>query len=305
MNDQYPAALARVNDMSEDEIRLIDIWRILVRQKKWIIGFLALCVSGALAFVLLSRPQWEATGVIQIGQVGQPGVGQGSLLIEPFARAIERMKLKSFEDTILASLKVSLEEDDPYARLYRSSLKLKLLPNTDLIEMKVRGYSREEAARWAEATVNHLRSVHEKLAEPSIDRLKSMLAEVKKDLQRAQDERAKLIENLVLKEKIGPRNRFSENVLLANIISNRDAVIRDLEQRRLSLEEQLSPVRTYPTSLLDQVYVPERPAFPKKGLTLILAGLLGLMLGVFVALLADYIQRTKADAGAREGHLAG
>jgi uncharacterized protein involved in exopolysaccharide biosynthesis len=208
VNLQQLRVASETANFERNELGLIDIWQILVRERRWVIGIFSVCILGALAFVLLVRPEWEATAVIQIGQVGQPTIGQASVLIEPPARTMERMRLKSFEDAVLADLKMPVEDNDPNAGLYRSSLKLKLLPNTDLIEMKVRGHSREEAAKWAEATVNYLRGLHEKLAEPSIERLKSVLAEVKRELQRTHDERTKLMENLPLKDKIGPGNRF-------------------------------------------------------------------------------------------------
>ncbi len=69
-----------------------------------------LCVLLAAIGVFMAKPKWEATAVIQIGQVGQSGVGQGSQLIEPPARAIERMKMKSFEDAVLSDLKISDED---------------------------------------------------------------------------------------------------------------------------------------------------------------------------------------------------
>ena len=84
----------------QGDISLRDLWRVLVNQKNWVTGVPILCVLLAAVGVSMAKPKWEATAVIQIGQVGQSGVGQGSQLIEPPIRAIERMKKKSFEEAV-------------------------------------------------------------------------------------------------------------------------------------------------------------------------------------------------------------
>jgi LPS O-antigen subunit length determinant protein (WzzB/FepE family) len=93
------------------------------------------------------------------------------------------------------------------------------------------------------------------------------------------------------KEQIGPGNRFAENVLLANILNSKDVEIRDLQQRKLVLEELLSPERTYPTSLIDRPDLPEGPVFPKRTMIVGLAIAAGLLASIALALLVDYLQR--------------
>ena len=279
----------------DDEVDIIDVWRVLHRQRRWILLSFVIAAGLALIYVLLARPVWEATAVIQIGQIGQVGgADREKSLVEPTPRTVERLKLNSFEDAVLTALKIPLDANNPEANLYRNSVKVKLLPNTDLIELKVRGYSPEDAARWVDATVAHLREVHEKIAAPSILRITLQLSEITNDLQKAKAERDRILQNIGLKEQISPGNRFAENVLFANILNNRDAEIRDLEQRKLTFEEQLSPARTYATSLMDKIHVPERPAFPKKGLTVILAGVVGMILGIIAAFVIDYVQKNKS-----------
>lgn len=222
--------------------------------------------------------------MVQIGQVGQPDVGQVTSLIEPPTRAVERLKLRPFRDGVLASIEIRTSDDEPRARLYRDSMQVRQLPNTDLIELKVRGYSPEEARKLAEATISRLQEIHGRLALPSIERLRSQLDTITRELKRAQAERETLLSNTQLRQEIGPGNRFAENVLLGNILATRDAEIRDLQQRRLTLEERLTPSRTYPTSLVEEIFVPERPASPRLVLTVSLAIAGGLAAGMLIAL---------------------
>jgi capsular polysaccharide biosynthesis protein len=272
----------------QDEISARDLWRVLTNQKKWVTGIPIVCVLLASVGLSLSKPKWEATAVIQIGQVGQSGVGQGSQLIEPPVRAIERMKMKSFEDDVLTRLKISPEDGDPIASLFRNSLSLKALGTTDLIQVKIRAHSREQAQSWANAVVDRLKDVHERLAQPTIDRLRKQQAELKKQMLIIEEERSSLLRIVSKSSETSGDSRFSANLLLSNLLLQKNAELRDFEMRRLAADEQLTSVRTYPTSLIDRIYVPEKPASPKKLLTITLAAVLGLILGIIVAFVRNY-----------------
>ncbi len=134
----------------------------------------------------------------------------------------------------------------------------------------------------AEATVRHLRDVHNRLGEPSIKRLRQQLAEVREQIDKngtQQDQLALTAEG---------RNRagvgFPEKLLFDNMIHQLILQRRDLELRALAYEENLGPLRTYETAALDKVFVDDSPAAPRTVLYVAVAGLLGLCLGVFVAL---------------------
>jgi uncharacterized protein involved in exopolysaccharide biosynthesis len=271
----------------QTEIGVRDLWHVLTNQKKWVVGIPTVCVLLASVGIYFSKPKWEATAVIQIGQVGQSGVGQGSQLIEPPTRAIERMKMKSFEDAVLTSLRISIEDSNQVAVQFRNTLSLKALGTTDLIQVKVRAVSQDQAKLWALTVVDRLKDVHDRLAQPTIDRLRKQQAELKKQMQTIEEERANLL-NIVSKSiKTSDDSRFSANLLLSNLLLQKNAELRDFEMRRLAAEEQLTSVRTYPTSLIDRVYVPEKPASPKRLLIITIAGLLGLFLGIVIVLIRE------------------
>jgi LPS O-antigen subunit length determinant protein (WzzB/FepE family) len=273
-----------------DGISLQDLQRVLSDQRKWLFGIPIVCMFLAAVGVMIAKPKWEATAVIQIGQIGQSGAGQGLQLIEPPARAIERMKMKSFEDGVLASLKIPLTIGDPIAQLFRTSLSLKALGTTDLIQVRVRGYSPEQAASWGRAVVDQISAAHEKLTQPTVERLNKQLAELKKQMQMIENERVNLAKIVSITAAKSGVSNFSENLLFSNLLVQKNAELRDFEMRLLAVNEQLTSIRAYPTSLVDRVYVPEQPASPKKSLMIMLAAIVGLILGVIVAFLRNYWQ---------------
>ena len=272
---------------SDGEISLLDLWQILLRRKWWVLGAPLLAVVAAAVAVTFMKPQWEATAAIQIGAVGQAGQ-----VIEPPARVVARVNLKSFEDAVLASLGLSGQKT-PEAKLFRSSLKVKALPNTDLIEIKVRGYSRESAKRSTEATVDYLRRIHQGMAAPTVQRMKQLLAQVEREIAQTRAEREKVLKIMDLKDKAITEASFMRNIVLANIMVQRDNELRGLEQAKTDYEEQLGPMRTYPTSYIEKISVSEGPVAPKKALIVLLAGVLGLFVGVMAAFLGNAFQARK------------
>jgi len=274
----------------DDEISLFDLWQILVRRKWWVLGTPLLAVIAAAVAVTLMKPQWEATAAIQIGAVGQA-------VIEPSARVVARVNLKSFEDAVLAALGISLDEKNPLARLYRDSLKIKALPNTDLIEIKVHGYSRESAKRSTEATIDYLHRIHQWMAAPTVQRMKQLLAQAEREIAQTKAEREKALKILDLKNKAITEARFMGNITLANIMIQRDNELRGLEQAKMVYEEQLDPMRTYPTSYIEKIWVSEDPVAPKKILIILMAGMLGLFLGGLAAFL-DHARAHRAIGNA-------
>lgn len=269
---------------AEEDLRLSDVWRMIAAGRRWVLGVPFVLALAALAYVFMSDAQWESTAAVQIGQVGQAEVGKVTALVEAPPRAIERMKLASFQDNVLTRVGVDTSENDPKAQLFRSSLKLRQPLGTDLIELTVRAYSRDQAYRLAQATIEQLRQSHDKLALPSIDALRRQLDVATQQLEHAQKARESLASQAASGKDIDARNRFAESALLGQMMTMRDEEIRKLSERRLMLEERLGPVRTYPTSLIESIHVSTKPVSPQRALTVLLAAAGGLVAGIAIAL---------------------
>ncbi len=275
-----------------DEITLFDLWQILVRHKWWVLITPLLAVIAAVVAVIPLKSQWEATAAIRVGAVGQVAqvghVGQIEL-VEPVARVAERMKLTSFQDAALSDMSYPLGEKNLEASRYRGGLMVKALPNTDLVEITARDYSQEDAKRSAEASVVYLQKIHQQLAAPTVQRLRQLVAQLEQEITQIKSEREKTLEIAGLKDKVIAREGFMENVVLANITIQRDGELRELERAKAFYEEQLGPLHTYPTSVIERISVSEKP--PKKSLIIMLAGVFGLVLGVMLAFLSHAVAK--------------
>lgn len=266
-----------------DAISILDLWKILVRRKWWVLAPTLLAVIAAAVSVNFIKPQWEATTAIRIGMAEQ--------IIEPVPQVVERMKLKSFQDTVLA--RVGIEQQTLEAELLRNSLKVRALPNTDLVEIKVRGYSQESAKHLTKGVVDYMQHIHQEMAAPRMRRLEQLLTQVNEKIAQTQAEREKVLKIENLKDRAVSEARFIENVVLANVRAQRDNELRELEQAKMKYEELLDPVRNYPTSNIEKISMSEGSVAPKKALIVLLAGVLGLLVGVMAAFLASARQANK------------
>lgn len=274
----------------QDEIYLVDVWRIFVREWRWFVAMPVLALAGAFAFAHLARPQWEATAWIRLGQVGPVPSGEDPK-IEPLLRVIERLKLVPFENEILASAGFAPESRE--ATLYRKSLKLEPMPYAGpLIRMTLRAGSPELATRLAGATVERLRAVQQSLRALPLQAAHARLAQVEDDLKNAQAERGRMLPAATA----APRGDAGPNPLLASmLLAGKDQEIRGLRRERSDLVERLGPTYTYEVSMPWPVYVPRQRAFPNTILVGAVGLMLGLLLGALAALARNAVRRRAAE----------
>ena len=277
--------------MEQDEIYLVDLWRIFSRGWKWFVTVLVVTLACTYAFAHLVKRQWEATAWIQIGQVGQVPSGQDPK-VEPLLRVIARLQLVPFENEILKS--AGYARDSSVAVLYRKSLKLEPMPYAGpLIRLTVRAYSRQQASELATATVTQLSAIHQRLEEMPLKSARARLAQIEADLQTAEADRARYQKAAAPGNKGDAGSKDVQNPMLASLLlANKNEEIRGLRQGRIDLIERLGPAYTYETSMMWPVYVPDRQAFPNPELTWGIGLLLGVFLGAFATMASGATRRS-------------
>lgn len=270
-----------------DEIYLIDMWRIVVREWRWFCVAAVLVLLATFSYLHSVRSQWEATTWIQIGQVGVAPTGQ-DMKIEPFQRVMERLDTRDFQDDVLKSIGVPLDAAE--ANLFRRSMKLEPLPYASIIKVRVRAYSEQDAAQLASATVTVLKAIHEQLAAKPMEIAHGRLAEVEASLKEAKADRERLVQ--------GEAGKDATAVLDSLALAGKNNDIRMLEQARNDLELRLSPNYTYATSSPWPTDVPEGRAFPNAVLTWGIGALAALFFASLVAIGRNALRRAAARGAA-------
>lgn len=269
-------------DGDEVAIRFDDVLRFLWRYFWMILGSsLAGLVAGVcLTFVI--PKQWEATGILQIGQVANEVTPASPIPIEPPARALERVRMPQFVSNILTALGEPVESDgNATSALIRRSLKSTPLSDAELIQFAVRGYSPEEARRAAQAVADEVTRVHAGLMRPTLDKLNADLAEVEQGMITEEKRRDALSELAQIRGQAGIAGKFSENVLLSEMLTENDKALRLLRLRKNALREFLTKERTFNTRLLGPIEVNGRNVYPRQAPF----GAAGLAIGLLLSLL--------------------
>ncbi|WP_445146797.1 Wzz/FepE/Etk N-terminal domain-containing protein [Dyella sp. Tek66A03] len=273
--------------MERDEIYLVDMWRIVVREWKWFLLMVVLVLAATYAFTHVARRQWEATAWIQIAQVGQVPQGQDPK-VEPLQRVAERLQTKAFQNEVVQSLGLPLDSRE--AGLYRKSLKVDQLQYAGaLVRLTVRADSARQARQFAEATVAQLRVVHQGLEATTLALARARLDEVQADLKDALAERDRLLQTAGRGEAGDKSGQASS--LAGVLVASRGEEIRNLQTTRSDLLTRLSASYTYETSLLWPVYVPEGQVFPNAVLFWGVGILAALGLGTFAAVVRNALRR--------------
>jgi Chain length determinant protein len=279
----------RAKTMEQDEIYLIDMWRILARHWRWVVAVLVVVLALTFAYAHSARPQWQATGWVQIGQVGAAPQGQDPKA-EPLPRVQERMQTRHFQDEVLKSVGVAADSGE--GKLYRKSLKLDPQFYANLIKFDVRAYSRQQATELATATVAQLHAIHQSIDAVPLKLAHERLAEIDAGLQTALADRDRLLHDATLQ---GKDDAASKNVggaaLTGVLLVSKNEAIRDLQQTRGELVYRLSPNFTFETSSPWPIYVPEYQAYPNPVLTWGIGILAGLFLGALAAVARNFTKR--------------
>lgn len=284
----------------DDEISLSEIWAVIRRYKYWVLGFPVAAMAAATVWVyFVLKPEWQASATIQIGQVGQ--VGQIGLYtgvpIEPANKVVERLSQSAFLQSALSGPGSGASNGKTPPGLVRHSFKASAVPGSpDLVNVRVRAYSKQDAERFLGAIGSHLQRVHAGLSSPFIQRLNLRLASINAEMAKLQVQRNSLLDQFKKAGNPAGSTPDVNSLILANTLTQQDALLFSLRQAKLETEAQLSPEATFPTSFSGPIQSGSKPVFPKKSLTILLSAILGLMGGLFMAFALNLRQQLKAGA---------
>lgn len=264
----------------EDEISLLDLWQILRERKALIAAWFLVCVATGAAFVLFKVPVYEASAVLQIGQVK----GEGDPLLLEAPEALSMRILAQYGENVVAGIQREL----PFIAAANAQR-----GGAGSLHLTAAGGRPEAAVRLLEDVLEKVQASHASMFEanlsPVIERLKSL------DAQQA-SLRQQYADLTQLAERLKQRDSVQASLLMIE----RSAITHLLDQQateRLRLTQQMTPPATRPTAVVGEIVVPVEPSKPRKGLVLLLAAVLGVVGGVMLAFVVALVERAKADSG--------
>ncbi len=260
-----------LNRMIEDEISFKDIIDFLVESWKSIFATGVLGLLGAVTYIFIAPNKYEATAQIQMAQIqaATPNSTNASgVNLEDPTLLISRLKLPSTYDQPAINSCGYQVKKYPSEELAKMA-KFSLIKGTQMVEVKVRGLSREQATQCAESILRIVKDSQKAIAEPIIDEAKSKLLKYSERLQEAQS-------FIVKADKSG-------SSMTAAYLSTRDQV-KYLTNEMIRLNDLISSANTRQSKLVSPIYSPEKKVSPNSEIALVVGLFLGLFLGLLFIL---------------------
>ena len=276
-------------------VALTQLWKTIKHQWLILVIWIVLGLAAAVTLWLTLSPKWQATAVLQIGQMplSMPSkeTAQSVLvLVEPPAQAVERLNQRELKDKALTILGLPLEDGaDKGVALFRKSLKGIVVRNTNFIEINVAAYSIEDGKKYVNAIAQSLIAIHNQRMEPVLKNVDAEIKENTVQLEEVQAQRAKLQRTITSMPK--SNDHFAQNIIAADLLAKQDKQIQELKREHFTIADILLPSNTYRTSIIDATFVPDSPYFPKLSLFLPIGLLLGAAIGCAIALLREGRQK--------------
>ncbi|GAC1369658.1 MAG: hypothetical protein NVS3B3_01460 [Aquirhabdus sp.] len=265
---------------------LTDIWQTLKNSWHLIAGIMALFILIAFILTLIIPKQWEAKATLRIGHL-RSDTGEMKLIEDPL-QTVERTKLAGFKEKILIDMHLPTEKGtDDRTDLLLSSLKGSDIKNTDFINLSARGYSSNDAINILKICIQELKKTHELIVQPIKNRIIKESQATDENLTTASQELIRLNQHMSAAGTYTANSAFAPSIVAINLLANKVAEVQKLKAEQIKYSAILSSFDEQSTSIINTIDISKKPVFPKRSIFLTLGCLLGLLVGIGVALIKN------------------
>jgi len=297
----------------EDEIDLRDYINVLLKRKRDI-GIIFLAIVAATAIIsLLITPVYEATNLVEIGKIKNESIEAFTDIKAVFER---RTILKEIHDKLGLPENISIESIVGKFSLGKGDE----TNNGKFIEIKGQAETPEKAVEVSNVVTQILINRHdqlfseaERMFDVEMENINKNKGKTQKDIVQIQKDLIRLEQDIkAYEQRINQKNdaqsdaqgRIAESYinLLASVKNqkeSKESQLLDLEQRLVNLDQQIQEkeyekaYRTKPTEIEIPSIPPESRISPKRKQMVMIAGVLGLFVGVLWAFAAEYFSKEK------------
>jgi len=271
--------------MEEEEIDLREYINVLLKRKGIIILiFLIAVITAAIISYFALPPIYRSSTVFSVAQVdGQP--------IIDITEALEIIKSNVVLDEVIK--RMGLVEET--AKQLSSQITTENLKGTNFIEVSVVASSAEKAKSLVENIVQVFIKQNQaeyqeqvKLIEDRLKVLEEQIAEFGKNIQEIEKAKKKIAATEELSE--GER-QFQTSLLLSSSVTERE-LYNTLSDQANSLKASLKNCEDF--KIINYAQLPTAPIKPRKELNIVIAGVLGLFVGIFAAFFLEFWQKGKS-----------
>jgi len=273
-----------VPELHEEEIDLREYINVLLKRKGIIIIiFLIAIITAALVSYFTLSPVYQASTVFSVAKIdGRPVIN--------ITEALEIMRSNVVLDEVIN--RMGLEET---AKQLSSQIITESIKGTNFVEVSVAADSPEKAKSLVENIVEvfteqNQREYQEKvkLVEERLKILEEQIAEFEKNILEIEKTKKKIA---VTEELSEGERQFQTTLLLSSSVAER-SLYNNLTNQANSLKASLKSCENF--KIVNYAQFPAVPIKPNKKLNILIAGVLGLFVGIFVAFFLEFWQKGKS-----------
>ena len=284
-------------EIQEEEIDLREYINVLLKRKGIIILiFLIAVITAALVSYFVLSPVYQSSTVFSIALMDNR---PPSTIIAQVENNVPVIKINEAWEVITSNL--ILDEVIKRSNLNISSDQLRTwievenLKNTNFIKVSVKADSAEKVKELAENIVEVFieksRNKYTdkiKLIEGRIKILEQGITEFEKSIQEIEN----AMKNISASKGLSEAERYFQTSLLLNSSSNERNLYNDLIYQINTLQERLNNCQDF--GIISYAQLPDAPIKPNTKLNILVAGVLGLFVGIFVAFFLEFWQKGKS-----------
>ena len=259
---------------TDEEVGLIEVIQFFINYRTWIAACALSTMLGGAVYILIKPVVFEAHASIQSAMVAGEVVEATTVLNE-------KIKLPLYFSTSTLQTCASDGKPDATGSL-ASLLKTKATKTSHFLYISVNLGSAEQAKACLTAVLTDIQIQQGLLTKPLIQKQQAMLDTVRSKLNFA-EEISKFLINQNAANMVTNRN-FEAASLMLSTANSKEREIKELRSELMALETALSPAQTSPTSLAAPIYAPATPSGISPWLVMVMAFLLGVVLGVISAM---------------------
>jgi uncharacterized protein involved in exopolysaccharide biosynthesis len=269
----------------EDEIDIREYIKVIIKRKKLILAIFLVSVVAA-AIVSLRMPKvYEITSIVQLGKVNDV------LIKNEDAKTImlnQNLLLSIINDLNLEITPEGLQKD----------IKITDIKDTDLLKIKITYSDIDTVIKINDAIVNPLITQGQNLYRTRITIINERLKELQGAIKNAEDDISRtqnMIMGIPSSKDISQAELSLRMIILQNTLPKYENNLTDLRNQRNDLQILLSSSKDF--MIFDAPIKPKNPIGPKKKQNVLIAGMFGLMFGVFLAFVLEFWQKDKKGGG--------
>lgn len=270
-----------------NELLLIDLWLVLKSRRGVVFAvFLAAILSaGAASFV--TPPVFESRAVLEVGKVEGFDASTPRHMVEDPTVVLQRLREEhGFEDGRL-----------PKKLPYLDSVGHPRNSGQNMVALTARGRAPAETQAFLAEVIRPILERHYELYKQVRSAKEAQIDELEREIKALQaqaDALARVVKN------VDPGQTAVVTLERGNLLS----ALATLRTQRTNLALSLTGVGTYPTRLIQEPTLAVGPIRPNPPLYVLLGAALGLVLGIAVALVVEFLGRAREISRVRESRTA-